>query len=118
MLSDLRESGAIEQDADVVMFLHRPGDEKDGDGAQKADVQEIELHIAKQRQGPTGMVELVFFKANTFFAGEGARELTAAAAACAISGARRRPSRCASSGWRRSAGRRDRPAGAAGSPSS
>jgi replicative DNA helicase len=69
MLSDLRESGAIEQDADVVMFLHRPGDDKDADGAaQRADVQEIELHIAKQRQGPTGQVDLVFFKANTFFA--------------------------------------------------
>jgi replicative DNA helicase len=70
MLSDLRESGAIEQDADVVMFLHRPGDDRGEDGgqAQKSDVQEIELHIAKQRQGPTGMVELVFFKTNTFFA--------------------------------------------------
>ncbi|MFL5264496.1 MAG: replicative DNA helicase [Anaeromyxobacteraceae bacterium] len=68
MLSDLRESGAIEQDADVVMFLHRPGDDKEGEQAQKADVQEIELHIAKQRQGPTGVVELVFFKSNTFFA--------------------------------------------------
>src|SRR5512138_937027 len=54
MLSDLRESGAIEQDADVVMFLHRPGEEKDGDGGQpqRVEVQEIELHIAKQRQGP------------------------------------------------------------------
>ncbi len=70
MLSDLRESGAIEQDADVVMFLHRPEDKDGGDGAPtgKADVQEIELHIAKQRQGPTGVVELVFMKANTFFA--------------------------------------------------
>jgi len=70
MLSDLRESGAIEQDADVVMFLHRPGEDKEGDGgaSQKVDVQEIELHIAKQRQGPTGVVELVFFKTNTFFA--------------------------------------------------
>ena len=69
MLSDLRESGAIEQDADVVMFLHRP-DDKDADAPQphKVDVQEIELHIAKQRQGPTGVVELVFFKTNTFFA--------------------------------------------------
>ncbi|HTP28429.1 MAG TPA: replicative DNA helicase [Anaeromyxobacteraceae bacterium] len=68
MLSDLRESGAIEQDADVVMFLHRPGEERDGEGLHKADVQEVELHVAKQRQGPTGIVELVFFKANTFFA--------------------------------------------------
>src|SRR5215208_864206 len=70
MLSDLRESGAIEQDADVVMFLHRPGDpEQEGGAAQPpSDVQDIELHIAKQRQGPTGMVELVFFKNHTFFA--------------------------------------------------
>ena len=70
VLSDLRESGAIEQDADVVMFLHRPLDEKDGDAGQaaKADVQEIQLHIAKQRQGPTGRVDLVFFRTNTFFA--------------------------------------------------
>ncbi len=70
MLSDLRESGAIEQDADVVMFLHRPGDDKEADGppSARADVQEIELHIAKQRQGPTGIVKLIFFKANTRFA--------------------------------------------------
>jgi replicative DNA helicase len=68
MLSDLRESGAIEQDADVVMFLHRPGDDKDGEPAAKVDVQEVELHIAKQRQGPTGKIDLVFFKTNTFFA--------------------------------------------------
>jgi replicative DNA helicase len=70
MLSDLRESGSIEQDADVVMFLHRPDDPKDGDPSPqtKVDVQEIELHIAKQRQGPTGVVEMVFFKTNTFFA--------------------------------------------------
>jgi len=70
MLADLRESGAIEQDADVVMFLHRPEDRDGGDGAPagKADVQEIELHIAKQRQGPVGKIDLVFFKTNTFFA--------------------------------------------------
>ncbi|HTT71318.1 MAG TPA: replicative DNA helicase [Anaeromyxobacteraceae bacterium] len=69
MLSDLRESGAIEQDADVVMFLHRPDEKEGGEGSQqRVDVQEIELHIAKQRQGPTGVVDLVFFKTNTFFA--------------------------------------------------
>ena len=69
MLSDLRESGAIEQDADVVMFLHRDdGDEKDGPPVQTGDTQEVQLHVAKQRQGPTGRVDLVFFKTNTFFA--------------------------------------------------
>jgi replicative DNA helicase len=67
MLSDLRESGAIEQDADVVLFLHRPG-EGEGEPQVPSEVQEIELHIAKQRQGPTGMVPLVFFKHHTFFA--------------------------------------------------
>jgi replicative DNA helicase len=70
MLSDLRESGAIEQDADVVMFLHRPGDGGEDGGAPspQSDVQDIELHIAKQRQGPTGVVEMVFFKNHTYFA--------------------------------------------------
>jgi len=69
MLSDLRESGAIEQDADVVMFLHRDdGDEKDGAPVQAGDTQQVQLIVAKQRQGPTGKVDLVFFKPNTFFA--------------------------------------------------
>jgi replicative DNA helicase len=69
MLSDLRESGAIEQDADVVMFLHRDdGDEKDGGPVQAGDTQQVQLIVAKQRQGPTGKVDLVFFKTNTFFA--------------------------------------------------
>ena len=69
MLSDLRESGAIEQDADVVMFLHRDdGDEKDGAPAQTGDTQQVQLIVAKQRQGPTGKVDLVFFKNHTLFA--------------------------------------------------
>jgi len=69
MLADLRESGAIEQDADVVMFLHRP-DSGEGDaGAQiNAEVQDVELILAKHRQGATGLVPLVFFKKHTFFA--------------------------------------------------
>jgi replicative DNA helicase len=68
LLSDLRESGAIEQDADVVLFLHRPGEDREGEPQAPADVQEVELHVAKQRQGPTGMVPLVFFKHHTYFA--------------------------------------------------
>ncbi len=70
MLSDLRESGAIEQDADVVLFLHRSEEEskETQQGTAVSDTQQVELIIAKQRQGPTGKVDLVFFRTNTFFA--------------------------------------------------
>ncbi len=70
MLSDLRESGAIEQDADVVLFLHRAEeDSKDTQaGTAVGDTQQVELIIAKQRQGPTGSVPLVFFRTTTYFA--------------------------------------------------
>jgi replicative DNA helicase len=68
MLSDLRESGAIEQDADIVMFLHRPEDENAEQGAPPPDTQPVQLIIAKQRQGPVGTIDLVFFRTNTFFA--------------------------------------------------
>lgn len=54
-LSDLRESGAIEQDADVVILMHRP-DSREGGGNK------IELIIAKQRNGPTGEVSLAYAK--------------------------------------------------------
>ncbi len=55
-LSDLKESGAIEQDADVIMFLHRDEqNEKETDRKGIAD-----LIIAKQRNGPTGKIELAF----------------------------------------------------------
>ncbi len=63
-LSDLRESGAIEQDADVVMFLYRPDyyDRNDPDIENKA-----KLIIAKQRNGPTDTVQLAFLKSYTRF---------------------------------------------------
>jgi replicative DNA helicase len=62
ILSDLRESGSIEQDSDVVMFLFRPeyykSDERPGIA---------ELHVAKHRNGPTGMIELKFRRDHTRF---------------------------------------------------
>jgi replicative DNA helicase len=57
-LSDLRESGEIEQTADVVMFIHR--DDYYNPGTDKANI--ANLIIAKQRNGPVGTVELVFRK--------------------------------------------------------
>ena len=57
-LSDLRESGAIEQDADVVMFIYRPNFFKAG--ATPEEREETELRIAKQRNGPTDNVRFVF----------------------------------------------------------
>jgi replicative DNA helicase len=66
-LSDLRESGSIEQDADVVALLVRSEyyAEDDDDKAEKAG--EAELIIAKQRNGPTGEVKLTFLKEFTRF---------------------------------------------------
>ncbi|WP_429351292.1 replicative DNA helicase [Paenibacillus sp. 4624] len=64
MMSDLRESGAIEQDADIVAFLHR----EDYYDAETEKKNIIEVIIAKQRNGPVGTVELVFLKQFNKFA--------------------------------------------------
>jgi len=68
-LSDLRESGSIEQDADVVGLLYKPnsGDDDDGAAAEEADGVPVNLLIAKQRNGPTGDVNLTFLKPYTRF---------------------------------------------------
>ena len=59
-LSDLRDSGAIEQDADVVMLLRRPAQQKSGKEDDQVDPRLAYLEIAKHRNGPTGMVYLDF----------------------------------------------------------
>jgi replicative DNA helicase len=70
-LSDLRESGAIEQDADVVGLLYKPssGDDDDSSAStgEEQDAVAVNLLIAKQRNGPTGDVNLTFLKSFTRF---------------------------------------------------
>ena len=58
MMSDLRESGSIEQDADIVSFLYR----EDYYDKETENQNMIEIIIAKQRNGPTGTVTLAFAK--------------------------------------------------------
>lgn len=67
ILSDLRDSGAIEQDADVVLFIHRPEMymKEDTDGRSLEGI--AELIVAKHRNGPTGSVDLHFEKSITRF---------------------------------------------------
>jgi replicative DNA helicase len=64
-LADLRESGAIEQDADVVMFINRPNFYKTD--LPEEDRAKAELIIAKQRNGPTGTLNFVFLARHTRF---------------------------------------------------
>jgi replicative DNA helicase len=72
MLSDLRESGSIEQDADVVMFIHREDQDEGGgadgeEAAKSRTVIPVELIVAKQRNGPVGSIDLVFLSEFTRF---------------------------------------------------
>ncbi|MFM7088525.1 MAG: DnaB-like helicase C-terminal domain-containing protein, partial [Candidatus Paceibacterota bacterium] len=62
-LSDLRDSGSIEQDADVVMFIHR--EDKGKDESERTNIAEI--LIEKHRNGPTGKVDLYFDDKTTTF---------------------------------------------------
>ncbi len=69
ILSDLRESGSIEQDADVVAFIHREGYyKKDENGDEDPETKnKAEIIVAKQRNGPTGSVHLAYFAEYTRF---------------------------------------------------
>jgi replicative DNA helicase len=67
MLSDLRESGSIEQDADVVAFIHREAYYNRDEEMSESDKAKSEIIIAKQRNGPTGTVHLNFISRFTRF---------------------------------------------------
>jgi len=67
MLSDLRESGSIEQDADVVAFIHRESYYNRDEEMSESDRAKSEIILAKQRNGPTGTVHLNFISRFTRF---------------------------------------------------
>jgi replicative DNA helicase len=72
-LSHLRESGAIEQDADVVMFVHREEYFRSGEDREQFAGQ-AEIIVSKQRNGPVGDIELLWHKEYTRFVNKAARE--------------------------------------------
>lgn len=76
ILADLRESGSIEQDADIVMFLHRetPKKQEGEDTTKVVRSAKTELIIAKNRQGTTDTVNLIFKGAQSAFVSEGSLE--------------------------------------------
>ncbi|MFN3551235.1 MAG: replicative DNA helicase, partial [Endomicrobiia bacterium] len=67
-LSDLRESGALEQDADVVMFIYTPETKKSDQQGEIEKTSEAKLYIAKNRNGPTAEMSMMFIKEYTTFA--------------------------------------------------
>jgi len=64
-LSDLRESGTLEQDADTVLFVWQPDGESEGKDSGKATLSKIK--IAKQRNGPVGTIDALFFRESMKF---------------------------------------------------
>jgi replicative DNA helicase len=74
ILSDLRDSGAIEQDADVVIFIHRPEMYQKEDSEGNSLEGTAEVLVGKHRNGPTGLVNLYFHKQFTRFDNRTERE--------------------------------------------
>lgn len=72
-LSDLRESGSIEQDADTVLFLSRDPDEVED---EKSGSRQVVLSVAKNRSGPTGDIDMLFVPTSTKFYEVGPRKET------------------------------------------
>ena len=70
-LTDLRESGAIEQDADIVLLLHRPDMNDPDDNYRDRSARKCEVIIAKNRGGARGTIALEFYRQWTKFVGEG-----------------------------------------------
>ena len=67
MLSDLRESGSIEQDADIVMFIDRSTSEAEAESDKRPDWGVAELIVAKHRSGPTRDLKLTWLAERTKF---------------------------------------------------
>ncbi|MBD5132576.1 MAG: replicative DNA helicase [Clostridiales bacterium] len=66
-LSDLRDSGAIEQDADIVLFIDRKDTPGEGDKTSRPEVSEVYLNVAKHRNGETGNIKLLWHPSTTTF---------------------------------------------------
>ena len=66
-LSDLRESGSIEQDADIVILLDRSMTEEEGSREDRPDYGITEFVVAKNRSGPLGIIDMAFFAEKTKF---------------------------------------------------
>lgn len=66
-LADLRESGSIEQDADVVLFIYRKAMDKSGGNLTAEEKNVAEIHISKHRNGPTGQIQLYFDETRACF---------------------------------------------------
>ncbi|MBQ2712236.1 MAG: replicative DNA helicase [Clostridia bacterium] len=91
-LSDLRESGAIEQDADIILFINRPEEQKGeklDDGTVQRDIADI--YIAKHRNGETGMIKLAWMGESTLFANNDTNIVDAQAEAYGVAPMRAEP---------------------------